>query len=354
MTNRWKSLLLALGVGAFWLALVSIPLPGIGGPYRGTDWTRVFDPATRMVMEGGVPYGVVDAASHPIHLYALLGWVEFVSPSLSYTLWTLLTIAFTLFALHTLGETDPAPIILSLTSPWFLLVVVLGQVTALEVMGLALAIQALRQGCMLRAGLAYLALTAVPPNTLLVAGWLAFRRSFLIVGLGLGFPLLLGTLVIWGDWITPYLGVFQKSAQANAAINLSLWGISPWLGAGMLVAVAAVGVAVKKHLQEAPAEVQVLFILASTLLVSPYLLGHRLFPVYVLATGLLTRKGGHGALALYLASWGLFLAHDLSGEGLFLFALAPLAYVLSLWEVYQTSRAPQEEYREPMSKQLRV
>ncbi len=338
-------MLLALLLASFWLMLVQVPLPFVGGPFQGEDWRRVFHPAAPVTLRGELPYAVVPGAFHPIHLYLFLVWATPLDGASSHALWVAVTLGIVLYAIYLFTPGDIPSVIAVLLSPFLATIVIYGQVTALEVLGMVLLYQALQSSRnSFELGLAYFILSAVPPNMLLVMLWSMVKaflidRAFLIKSVALVAIGLLSTLLIYGNWISEYRQVASVAYQFTIPFNLSFWSDSSTyiLGVGLLLLIVSVTFFYRRELLGLSLETQMLFVLSSTLLITPYLERHRLFPVYLLACGYLSKQNKYWPLLLLVISGVLFLA-----EHKLLRLMVPAIYTILLLQLHRMKQNQSE------------
>jgi hypothetical protein len=327
------SRLATLSLCGFWFALVSVRLPFVGGPYQGADWRDMFEPAARAVLGLQVPYGVIPGALHPIPLYWLLGWVALVPVGASCGALVALSCLAVGFAASEFAEDSAGTALAVLASPFFMVTVLLGQIAALEVLALALIYRGLR-GYWLMGGASLLLALAMPPHLLPIGAWLAAQdKKARVAGLVLVGGALVLSLLLYGEWITPFLQNLARPVAGYTIMdsphNQSLWRSSPLLAVAISIAAVVVFAAHASTLSQSPPLLQTLYILAATCLVTPYLLGHRLLPLYVLLCAHLAKIDSRLPLVLLAFSWLLFLA-SLYIDAQFLYLFPLVAWVVAI------------------------
>lgn len=327
-----KPLLVFVGAATFWTLI-----PAMGYLPATKDWEPIFWPALQRTIQGGLPYEV-PLATHPIHLYLLLLWLAPLPAILSLILLigaTLLTLAAAFYLLT--DRSWPASLALA-ACPLLFHLLRMGQVTGVEVAGLLLLLVGLQKGSVLLVSLSVIPLTAVPPNTLPLLVW-GLGRRYLLPGAAMGLALLTATVVLCGNWLVDWLAALDRTASLltnDVFLSFHRYGWPVTLALLGLVLLAAYYF--REEFTRLETTEQALFVLASTLMVSPYLLSYRILPLYVLLVGTLSRRNRYLPLLLLAFSYACFIASIQPGHLYEIGLLVPVAYFVAISELVHQRR----------------
>lgn len=334
-----RHLYIILAAFLLWL----LPL-ALGDLPTSRDWEPIFWPAIREAASGGNPYGV-PLATHPMHLYILMAWAAALPADAALVVWMALSLGILAVAAWHLTDRGWPALLAIMFSPLLLHLFRMGNVTALEVAGIALLVAGVRRESLACMSLSIVFLTAVPPNTLPLLAWGILRRRWagLAVGVMVGVLILLGTMALYGNWLPSWV----ESMKATRALQERDYYMDLWRwGWEVMIPVLTIMALATYHYREAfprlSVEAQALFVLASTYMVTPYLLNYRILPLYVLTVAVLSRRGKYLPLILLAFGYGCLIASLQPGHLYEIVLLVPFAYVVSLVELHYATLTPPE------------
>lgn len=302
------------------------------------DWEPIFWPALQSTMQGDLPYEV-PFATHPLHFYLLLSWLAPFSPHVSLVLLigaTLLILAIAFWQLT--DRSWPAALALA-ASPLLFHLIRMGQVTGLEVAGVLLLIYGLQRESALLVSLSVIPLSAIPPNTMPLLLW-GLGKRYLLPGIVMGMLILAAILALYGNWIPAWLESLDKTkGLLTNDVFLSPYRVWGWPATLALVALT-VGVAYyfRQEFRSLDLPEQALFVLASTLVATPYLMSYRILPLYVLLVGTLSNRNRYLPLLLLLFSYACFAMSLQPGHLYEIGLIVPLAYLVAISELARQRR----------------